>query len=267
MGANGNPGKLMIEAGGSLSIADNVNVGPYSYPNGNVIENAGTLNKTGSGVSQIGTSGNPGVVAFNNDAGGVVNVQGGELVLSGPTVMNAGVLKVTGGHLFVQGQVTGTGTGEISGSEMLEFGGAVASGQAVSFDAGSTGTLRLDSSQTFSGTVARLAYDGTNFLDLSDISYGANTKANFSGTTAGGTLQVTDGTRTANIHLVGDYTASTFVTATDGHGGTLIHDPTQAVALLVQSMASFAPSGGAGSVAALLPPSETQQTLLTQPHT
>ena len=44
---------------------------------------------------------------------------------------------------------------------------------------------------------------------------------------AGGTysLTVTDGTHTANIALLGNYLASTFVASSDGHGGTLVVDP------------------------------------------
>ena len=38
-------------------------------------------------------------------------------------------------------------------------------------------------------------------------------------------LKVTDGVHTARITLIGDYTASTFVAASDGHGGVMIHDP------------------------------------------
>ena len=37
-----------------------------------------------------------------------------------------------------------------------------------------------------------------------------------------GTLTVTDGVHTASIELLGNYTASEFVAASDGHGGTLI---------------------------------------------
>ncbi len=36
---------------------------------------------------------------------------------------------------------------------------------------------------------------------------------------------MTDGTHTANIALLGNYMASTFVAASDGHGGTVVHDP------------------------------------------
>jgi hypothetical protein len=36
---------------------------------------------------------------------------------------------------------------------------------------------------------------------------------------------VTDGSHQANIALLGNYMASVFVTASDGHGGTTVHDP------------------------------------------
>jgi len=61
---------------------------------------------------------------------------------------------------------------------------------------------------------------------------------NPSGTASGGTLTATDGSHTANIALLGDYMASTFVTSSDGHGGTNVVDPsatgTSQASLLVQ---------------------------------
>ena len=47
----------------------------------------------------------------------------------------------------------------------------------------------------------------------------------YSGSSSGGTLTVTDGTHTAKIALLGNYLASTFVTSSDGHGGTAVVDP------------------------------------------
>ncbi len=43
----------------------------------------------------------------------------------------------------------------------------------------------------------------------------------------GGTLSVTDGSHTANIALLGQYTADEFVLSTDAIGGTLVkfYDP------------------------------------------
>jgi hypothetical protein len=171
---------------------------------------------------------------------------------------NSGSLQAIGGKIIVNPAVTGTGTDEIGGASTLEFAAAVGSGQAVTFDAGSTGTLRLDKSQSFSGTVAGLALNGTNFLDLSDISFGVNTHATYSGDSSGGTLQVTDGTHTGNISLLGDYTHSTFVTAAAPNGGTRVHDPMPSLALFVQAAADFAPSPGLAETSGFpMPPNLT----------
>jgi hypothetical protein len=64
-----------------------------------------------------------------------------------------------------------------------------------------------------------------DILDLADISPNTATASLINATSAGGTLQVTDGSHTANIALLGNYMASVFVTASDGHGGTTVHDP------------------------------------------
>jgi 20S proteasome alpha/beta subunit len=92
----------------------------------------------------------------------------------------------------------------------------------VTFNA-STGTLKLDNSSNFSGTVVGMNAQDT--LDLADINFATLQQPVFSGNTSGGTLSVTDGTHTANIALLGSYMASTFVTSSDGHGGTYVVDP------------------------------------------
>lgn len=52
------------------------------------------------------------------------------------------------------------------------------------------------------------------------------TIAKFSGTATGGTLTVTDNLgHTANLTLSGDYRSVSFITASDGSGGTLVFDP------------------------------------------
>jgi hypothetical protein len=53
-------------------------------------------------------------------------------------------------------------------------------------------------------TVTGFSSNGSNFLDLPVSSFGAGTKATYSGTASGETLKVTDGTHTASIALVGD---------------------------------------------------------------
>jgi hypothetical protein len=232
----------------------------FSNRAGSGIVNAGTITAGLSGGSL--TLGSP---SFTNQ--GTIAASNGDIVnITATAFTNSGSLQAIGGKIVVNPAVTGTGTDEIGDASTLEFGAAVASGQAVTFDPGSTGTLRLDKSQNFSGTVAGLALNGSNFLDLSDISFGAGTHATYSGTSLAGTLTVTDGTHTSNISLLGNYTASTFVTATDGHGGTLVHDPAPSLALFVQAAASFAPSGGLGGTQSLLtPPPEVAHPLLA-PH-
>jgi hypothetical protein len=92
---------------------------------------------------------------------------------------------------------------------------------AVTF-AASTGTLQLDQSSSFSGTVAGMS--GQDTLDLRDINSATVQTPTFSGNSSGGTLSVTDGTHSANIALLGNYLASTFVASSDGHGGTSVVD-------------------------------------------
>jgi hypothetical protein len=67
-------------------------------------------------------------------------------------------------------------------------------------------------------------------------------------------MTVTDGSHTAHIGLAGNFTASTFTTSSDGHGGAIVVDPAsqgpaaipEAVAVLpfITAMASFDIEGG-----------------------
>ena len=68
--------------------------------------------------------------------------------------------------------------------------------------AGATGTLKIDNSSSFSGTIAGQLAIG-NVIDLADITAGANATITYSGNNSPGTLTVSDGTHTANIALYG----------------------------------------------------------------
>jgi hypothetical protein len=98
------------------------------------------------------------------------------------------------------------------------------SADAVTF-AGTAGTLQLDRSQNFAGTIA--GFGSQDQIDLGDIAFTANMTLGYtanSGNT-GGTVSVSNGIGIANIALLGQYTAASFATASDGHGGTMITDP------------------------------------------
>jgi hypothetical protein len=119
----------------------------------------------------------------------------------------------------------------ISAGQTLELASAY-SGQ-LSFTA-DTGTLKLDNSATFAGTVAGMT--GQDTIDFADIDPTKVQQPTYSGTASGGNLPVTDGAHSANIALLGNYLASTFVASSDGHGGTNVVDPpaTGQVAVLAQ---------------------------------
>ena len=112
---------------------------------------------------------------------------------------------------------------------------------AVTF-AASSGTLQLDDSLGFSGTVTGLS--GQDTLDLKDIAFATVHTPTYSGTSTGGTLTVTDGTHTATIALSGNYLTSSFVASNDGHGGVDIIDPPVAGASTGVSIVSSATEEG-----------------------
>jgi hypothetical protein len=186
-------------------------------------------------------------------------ITGGALTITG-AVANAGLLQVGGGVMTVEGAVSGAGTVRIL-SGTADF--ASGFSQNVAFT-GSTGVLELGKSQTYAGAVSGLAKTGGSQLDLRDIAYSGSTKASFAGTAASGTLTVTDGTHTAKITLTGDYTASAFTVAPDGHGGTLVKDPpgAHAVAAFADAMAGLGPSAGAGTAPGILPEAWRAATML-----
>jgi len=64
-------------------------------------------------------------------------------------------------------------------------------------------------------------------IDLGDIAFGKKTKVSFKEDKnhLSGTLTVTDGTHTANLTLLGQYSTGNFSLASDGHGGTVVTDP------------------------------------------
>jgi hypothetical protein len=96
----------------------------------------------------------------------------------------------------------------------------------LSQDSSKTGTLVVD--PPVNGSLTPNASGGADgSIDLSNIKFGANTTLGYSANTdnTGGTLTVSDGLHAQSLALVGQYAASSFVMASDGHGGTLITDP------------------------------------------
>ena len=114
-----------------------------------------------------------------------------------------------------------TGSATIGIGAMLEL--TAADSASVTF-AGSTGTLRLDHSSTFSGKIFKFSgngsLSGSDHIDLRDVKYSSEHDSY-----ANGVLTVTDGSDTAKLSFNGSYTLANFKFANDGNGGTIVYDP------------------------------------------
>ena len=158
-----------------------------------------------------------------------------DLAVSGIELPTAGSIKDLAGN---NARLSGAGVNlglevnskplAITGSTDLQLLGP--SNANVAFAAGSRGTLTLDDSQSYTGTVAGLA-PGSH-IDLADISFGAHTTLGYApnDSNSGGVLTASDGAHFAKIALLGQYAAASFVMASDGHGGTLTTDPPELIA-------------------------------------
>jgi hypothetical protein len=96
--------------------------------------------------------------------------------------------------------------------------------RGATLQADANATLKIDHAAEFSGVVA--GFDGNDVLELADLAFGRNTTLGYAANSdnTGGRLTVSDGTHTANIALLGQYTAGSFVMSADGFDGTFIHD-------------------------------------------
>ena len=159
---------------------------------------------------------------------GIIDVTSGILTIDATsTFVNTGTLESDGGTLIIDAAFSGNL--EIKGAALLELGSTLAnaySSATVTFDPGSTGTLKLDHSGTFGGQVAGL---DDNKIDLADISYGTGLTAAYAGTATSGILSIfVNGNDVSDIHLTGDYLGVRWQLADDGsaqHATTVTEIP------------------------------------------
>ncbi len=167
----------------------------------------------------------------NRDVGGL------EVVSSGGTAFST--LVSSGGSAVVSSGGTASGAAIRGGKLEVASGG-----KAGTVDFGSGGTLQLDTSQQFSGTVSGFAVPDQ--IDLRDIAYTSGaTHLTWTQHTGSGTLAVTSGTHSATLTLDGTYISGEFHLATDGSGGTLVTDPPVTIVPAGGNQTIVAPSGAA----------------------
>ena len=233
IGINGN---VTLQGGGEIDFTDS---------NQNYIFGDGTLINVDNTISGSGDLGN-GTLIFDN--AGVIETNGSYALIidtgANPFV-NTGTLETDGGTLIVNSPVSGGGNAIIAGGT-LEFSGA--SNNNVSFSGGNAGVLALDQSQDFTGNIS--GFGGQDQIDLGDIGFTANTTLNYAANSVdtGGILTLSEGTHTTELCLVGNYTASSFAISSDGHGGTLLTDPSATIASSNPSIVSLGAADATGTI-------------------
>ncbi|UVM02826.1 beta strand repeat-containing protein [Pseudomonas laurylsulfatiphila] len=217
----------------------------------NTISGAGQL---GAGQMMLVNSGlilASGVNALVIDTGssavtntGVLQASGSGGLLIESALVNSGSLWANDGNITIHGDAAGAGSATISGSAMLEF--AAASDQHVTFDSGATGTLKLDVSTAFSGSVSGFA--AGDKLDFGDVAFGADTQITYAAndTGTGGLLMVSDGAQAAQIALNGQYAAAGLQANAEGSGSELAYDAAAANHRMLGGLANDTLVGGAG---------------------
>jgi Ca2+-binding RTX toxin-like protein len=230
----------------SFSVTAPIDSGPTVTPTNSEIKSFANQNFAASSLfSYSDPFGSPATqYDFWNTGGG-----GGHFVLNG-TALGANqhnIISATQlGQLSYQ-VGTGSDTIWVGANDGTVWGGwskgftisdppAVAAGETITLGSGyagqvdflsDTGTLKLENSSSFAGTVAGLC--GQDAIDFADIGFGTSSTLGYAANSdhSGGTLSVGDGTHMANIALLGSYMASTFAASSDGHGGTLISEAAQ----------------------------------------
>ncbi len=160
-------------------------------------------------------------------------------------LVNNGIVNAQLGTFSLQGAVTGTGSGQVSGGTLFAAAGF---NQAVAFTS-TSGVFELAHGLAYTATISGFSRGGGTYLDLNDVGFVGAGEATFSGTAASGTLSVTDGAHTAHIALSGNYLTATFLSASDGHGGVIIH--TQAGAAFQPPRVAATPHAMIAAIAVL----------------
>ena len=233
-----NTGTIEVMGGGTLKLSDDIITNADDTTNGIIQVDAGPINPATLDLDASTISGGTvnisGVLDLSGDSfvtgakitnTGTIDVTSGTLVIDATSTLDntGGTLKSDGGNLIVD--TAFSGNLEIKGGAVLELGAnSPYSSVTVTFDPDATGTLKLDHSEAFGGTVTGLDDNTIDLLDISSLN-GVGTivlpTVTFDSKTD--ILTITsnvDLTQVAHIQLTGDYTGVSWSVTGDGNGGT-----------------------------------------------
>jgi autotransporter passenger strand-loop-strand repeat protein len=204
----------LVNSGGTLLDA--------GVASGMIISGGGAyLQAGGVSVSATVRGGGADVVQSGGTTTGTALNGGSEMVSAAGVTLSAHVN--SGGFEMVASGGTASAA-IISGGTLDVMSGASIGSGPVTFAVSGGGTLQLDSSLTFSGLVA--GFGQPDLLYLKDLSFvSASTSATWTQSGTSGTLAVTNGTQTADILLLGQYSTANFHVSSSTAGGTIVTDP------------------------------------------
>jgi autotransporter passenger strand-loop-strand repeat protein len=181
---------------------------------------AGSLTVASGGVAS-GTSvlggGKEYVSAGGIDRASIISAGGLEFiysaaVVSGTTLLSGATLTVSSGGIVQSGFTISGGTAVISGT--------ASAGQTIKFSG--AGDLALYNLSGFGAAIG--GFSTNDEFDLGGFTYSAGETRSFTeaGSHTSGTLKIVDGSKSANLTLLGSYVTSNFALSTDGSGGTFV---------------------------------------------
>lgn len=254
-----NSGLQAVESGGTASDTTIHGGGQDVYTGGTAINttmDGGIQSVYGGTVVQTTISN--GALQYLHGTASMTTVNAGSVqsvyadgTATGTTVNAGGVqvdwgaasgTTINGGVQYVYGSATGTAV--LAGTQNVQSGGSaddttIGSGALAFVHSGGTmddvifagpnASLVLAQASALTGTIS--GWQDHDSIDLGDILFGDGVTSFAyaqNSDNSGGTLSVSDGTHTASLSLLGQYSAADFALSSDGHGGTLISDPTVA---------------------------------------
>lgn len=212
---------VAIETAVTVAAGESFTTRTLNVASPGVLDLAGSLDVTGGATvdGRVSLAGGSLDTAAGLTLSTTASALGGAGTVGG-SIENAGLIYVANGLLDLAGTVGGTGALEIDlatgTAATLELGQGGT--EAVAFlGAAAGGVLELDTPGAYSGTISGFTFNDA--IDLPGLAPGSLSES-FSGSTALGTLTISNGTSTvAGLTLAGNYTDLGFTLVSDGHAG------------------------------------------------
>ncbi len=227
--------------GTTAEILDNFNNVISGYGHIGLGTDLLTLHNESAGVIDANVSGQ--MISIDTGSNTIVNAgtmeatAGGTLQIES-SVSNSALIEANGGTVFVASTavITGTATVTITHGGLAEFAGSSTQTLDLNATFSGAGTLQLDHSQQYGGTIS--GFGVGDKIDLTDLTYSTSETDVWNSTTD--TLTIYNGTHSASLIFSGSYNQNSFSLTSDAnHDTEVVLSPAQA------SLSDLDPSGNA----------------------